>query len=98
MLEGPPHPAGPRPALVERAALGCVLLAAVAVYLTRIDLQDTPYHLATARLAFATGHWPVHNTFSWTYPDYTLYQQYPVYQTLLYAAYLAGGWEGLSVL
>jgi len=98
MLEEPTWPAEPRPALVERAALGCVLLAAVAVYLTRIDLQDTPYHLATARLAFATGQWPVTNTFSWTYPDYTLYQQYPVYQTLLYAAYLAGGWEGMSIL
>jgi len=38
------------------------------------------------------------NTFSYTYPDYPLYQQYPIYQALLYAIYSIGGWVGLSLL
>ena len=75
----------PRP--VEYVALGALLIATVAFSLIRIDMTDTPWHLATARLAFDTGNWPVQNTFSYTYPEYPLYQQYPVYQSLLYLVY-----------
>jgi hypothetical protein len=66
--------------------------------LVKIQPADVPWHLATARLAAATGHWPIRNTFSWTFPDYPLYQQYPVFQTVIYAAYRLGGWPALSVL
>ncbi|MFO0947830.1 MAG: hypothetical protein U1D30_18225 [Planctomycetota bacterium] len=83
---------------LERATLFFLLLAAVALSLNKIDTTDTPYHLATAKYAFQTGHWPTTNTFSYTFPDYPLYQQYPVYQSLLYAVYWLGGWEGLSLL
>lgn len=83
---------------LERATLFFLLLAAVALSLNKIDPTDTPYHLATARYAFASGHWPTTNTFSYTFPDYPLYQQYPIYQSLLYGVYWLGGWEGLSLL
>jgi hypothetical protein len=66
--------------------------------LVKILPADVPWHLATARLAAATGHWPIHNTFSWTYPDYPLYQQYPIFQTIVFAAYRLGGWQALSAL
>ena len=83
---------------LEWVAVGALFLAAIALSLIRIDMTDTPWHLATARYAFTEGHWPIHNTFSYTYPDYPLYQQYPIYQTLLYLIYKVGGWEGLSLL
>ena len=83
---------------LEWVAMGGLFFAAIALSLIRIDMTDTPWHLATARYAFTEGHWPIHNTFSYTYPDYPLYQQYPIYQTLLYVVYRMGGWEGLSVL
>jgi hypothetical protein len=87
-----------RPFCLESMAIIAVLMAAISFSLLRIDTTDTPWHLATARLAFQTGHWPVQNTFSYTFPDYTLYQQYPLYQTLLYGIHLVAGWSGLSVL
>ncbi len=87
-----------KPDFLEWAAVAALFLAAIGLSLIRIDMTDTPWHLATARYAFTEGHWPVRNTFSYTHPDYPLYQQYPVYQTLLYAVYRLGSWEGLSLL
>jgi hypothetical protein len=87
-----------RPKPFEYLAIGALLLALVSLSLVRIDATDTPWHLATARWAFSEGHWPVCNTFSYTHPDYPLYQQYPLYQSILYAAYLLASWEGLSLL
>jgi hypothetical protein len=66
--------------------------------LVKINAFDVPWHLATARLAFATGHWPTENTFSYTFPHYPIYQQYPVFQALLYGLYKLGGWAALSLL
>lgn len=83
---------------IEWISLGCLFLALVALALIRINMTDTPWHIATARYAFESGHWPVHNTFSYTYPDYPLFQQYPIYQTLLYLTFQMGGWEALSLL
>jgi hypothetical protein len=79
--------------------LGWVFVAAMLPLLGLVKIQpvDVPWHLATARLA-ATGHWPIHNTFSWTFPDYPLYQQYPVFQGVIYGAYRLGGWKALSLL
>lgn len=94
-LEMPPPLLTPKPAEIVACAL--VVLALVALALVRCEMTDTPYHLATARHFFETGHWPTTNTFSWTHPDYPLYQQYPVYQWLLYRVYLLAGWEGLSL-
>ena len=87
-----------RPLVAEWTALAAVFVAAIAFSLIRIDMTDTPWHLSTARLAFTMGHWPISNTFSYTYADYPLNQQYPIYQTLLYFVYSIGEWEGLSLL
>ncbi|HUU82624.1 MAG TPA: hypothetical protein VM243_03875 [Phycisphaerae bacterium] len=73
-------------------------MSVLAFGLIKLPCNDVTWHLATARLAFEQGHWPTVNTFSNTYPDYPLYQQYPVYQSLLYAVHRVAGWEGLSVL
>jgi hypothetical protein len=80
--------------------LGWLLIAAAlpALGVVKINPVDVPWHLATARLAEATGHWPVRNTFSWTYPDHVLYQQYPVFQTILWQVWKGAGWPGLSLL
>jgi hypothetical protein len=83
---------------LEIFAMCAVFAAAIALSLIRLDVTDTPWHLATAKYAFSSGHWPVHNTFSYTHPEYPLFQQYPIYQSLLYGVYLIGGWEGLSLL
>lgn len=82
----------------ERFALLLVIVCAVALSAVRINTTDTPWHLATARLMVQEGRLPTTNTFSYTHPDYTLYQQYPVYQLLLYTVYSVGGFAGLSVL
>jgi hypothetical protein len=87
-----------KPLAIENVALGALFLATVALSLVRMDMVDTPVHLATAREAFATGRWPVTNTFSYTHVDHPLYQQYPLYQALLYLVYAVGGWGGLSIL
>ena len=76
-----------QPLTIEKMALGALFLATFALSLIRVDMTDTPWHLATAREAFTTGHWPVRNTFSYTYPDYPLFQQYPIYQALLYLVF-----------
>jgi len=75
-----------------------IIMALIALSLIRVDITDTPWHLATAKYAFTNGFWPVTNTFSYTFPDYPLHQQYPLYQTLLYAIFRLGGWESLSLL
>ena len=82
----------------ETIAFVALIAAVVALSLIRVDITDTPWHLATARYAFTNGHWPVTNTFSYTFPDYPLHQQYPLYQAVLYAVFLLGGWTGLSLL
>ncbi len=64
-----------KPLVIEKVAVGALLLATFALSLVRMDMVDTPVHLATAREAFVTGHWPVTNTFSYTFPDHPLYQQ-----------------------
>lgn len=87
-----------RPMAIEWLAACASLMALVALALVRVGMTDTPYHLATARVAHETGHWPTTNAFSYTFPDYPLYQQYPVYQELLYRIYNAWYWEGLSIL
>src|SRR5438552_9401250 len=89
-LSASPEPAGPARA-VERLGWIIVALAFPALGLIKINPVDVPWHLATARLAEATGHWPVRNTFSWTYPDYTIYQQYPVFQATIYAVFKLAG-------
>jgi hypothetical protein len=89
-LEGATH-------ALEYASIMVLFVTAVVLSLIRLDPTDTPWHLATARFAFQSGRWPVINTFSYTYPNYPLFQQYPLYQSLLYLIYLIGGWEGLSV-
>lgn len=79
------------------ALCGLVFTAAVALSLLRVQAANLPWHLATARLAQETGHWPVVNTFSYTFPDYPVYQQYPVFQAPLWAILRVAGWGGLSV-
>jgi len=73
-----------------------ILVAGIALALIRVMAVNLPWHLATARFALATGHWPAVNTFSYTAPDYPVYQQYPVFQTAIWAVYRAAGWAGLS--
>ena len=77
---------------------GLIGIAAVALSLVRAMAVNLPWHLATARLAFETGHWPALNTFSYTFPGYPVFQQYPAFQATVWAAFRAAGWEGLSVL
>src|SRR5204862_1694430 len=57
-----------------------------------------PWHLATARLAQGTGHWPAVNTFSYTFPDHPVYQQYPAFQATLWAVLHLGGWGAVSLV
>ena len=64
-------------------------------------MTDTPWHLATARMAFQNGFpgtWITTNTFSYTHPGHVLAQQYPIYQSLLYGVYRLLGFDGLSIL
>lgn len=82
----------------KRLSFAGIIMALVALSLIRVEIADTPWHLATAKYAFRNGFWPTTNTFSYTFPDYPLHQQYPLYQTLLYTVFLIGGWEGLSLL
>jgi hypothetical protein len=82
---------------LERAAWALLALAVPLQTLLRIQPFDVPWHLATARLAETLGHWPTENTFSFTFPHHPIYQQYPVFQRLLYAIFRLGSWEALSV-
>jgi hypothetical protein len=73
-----------------------IVVAGIALSLLRVMAVNLPWHLATARLAQETGHWPVVNTFSYTFPDYPIYQQYPAFQATMWAIFRAAGWAGLS--
>jgi hypothetical protein len=86
----------PGPTRVDWTAAALILLTAVALAFIRAQSVNLPWHLATARLAQATGHWPSQNTFSYTFPDHPVYQQYPVFQGFMWAVLQATGWEGLS--
>lgn len=86
------------PLTIERIAFAAILVAAVAYGAIRICCDDVGWHLATASLARELGHWPTTNSFSHTFPDFPLYQQYPLFQGLLYAVHQMGGWEALSLL
>lgn len=79
-------------------ALTALTVALVAVGLIRIACGDIAWHLATARAAAETHRWPITNLFSHTWSDYTLYQQYPVFQSCVYFIQQHLGFEGLSVL
>ena len=84
--------------IFDRLSYVALWVLVVALSLSRIDPTDTSWHLATAREAFATGSWPIVNTFSYTFTNYPLYQQYPLYQSLLYMIWSWFGFEGLSIL
>lgn len=89
----------PRPAgAAEASAFGAVVVAVCAFAFLRVPCDDTLWHLGTARLRAETGGWPTSTTFSWTHPDHTLWQQYPLYQWILLRLHEAGGWEALSAL
>jgi len=75
---------------------GLIAVTGLALALVRVMAVDLPWHLATARLARETGHWPVVNTFSYTFPDYPVFQQYPLFQSAMWAIFRAAGWAGLS--
>ena len=86
------------PAPIDWLAAALVVLAAVAFALIRVQPVNLGWHLATARLAQETGRWPAVNTFSYTFPDHPVYQQYPAFQGTLWAVLQHAGWGGLSVL
>src|SRR5262249_27242766 len=79
-------------------AFALIALTALAFALIRVNSVNLPWHLATARLAEATGHWPAVNTFSYTFPDHPIFQQYPAFQWTVWNVYKVAGWSGLSVL
>ncbi len=85
-------------AAADALAFGLIVLSAFAFALIRVQSVNLPWHLATARLAEATGHWPAVNTFSYTFPDHPVFQQYPAFQATLWRIFGAAGWGGLSVL
>lgn len=87
-----------RPLPIEWMAAAAVMVSLIAFALLRISCGDVAWHLATARLAMKTGVWPTTNTFSHSFPDYPLYQQYPLFDLVLYTVYQALGWPGLSAL
>jgi hypothetical protein len=76
---------------------GLIVVAGIALALLRVMAVNLPWHLATARLALETGHWPVANTWSYTFPDYPIYQQYPAFQLTMWSLLRVAGWGGLSV-
>jgi hypothetical protein len=83
---------------LQWAAFFSIAALTVAVSLIRVGMADVPTHLATGRLILEDGMFPTTNTFSWTHPDATLFQQYPLFQVLLYATWSISGFVGLSVL
>jgi hypothetical protein len=85
-----------RPSALDWLGALLVVVAAVAFAFIRVQAINVPWHVATARLAHETGHWPSANTFSYTFPAHPLYQQYPAFQATLYAALRLGGWGGVS--
>lgn len=97
MVTRPPDAAA-APTRADWLGAALVVVAAVAFSLIRVQAVNIPWHLATARLAHETGHWPALNTFSYTFPTHPVYQQYPAFQGTLYAALLLGGWGAISVI
>jgi len=83
-------------AAFARVIWALLIITGVALALIRVLAVNLPWHLATARLALETGHWPMVNTFSYTFPDYPLYQQYPAFQAVMWAIFRVAGWTGLS--
>ncbi len=92
----------PRPSsntlAIEWIAGIAIILALLAFGTVRIACGDIAWHLATAKVAFLSGSWPVTNTFSHTFPGHPLYQQYPLFDSLVFVVHRVGGWSGLSVL
>src|SRR5438105_6433354 len=97
--EVPPRPGDddPQPATLAWTVWTLIIVAGFALSLLRVMAVNLPSHLATARLAQETGHWPAVNTFSYTFPDYPVYQQYPAFQATMWAVLRIAGWDGLSV-
>jgi len=87
----------PQPAALAWTVWTLIIVAGIALSLLRVMAVNLPWHLATARLAQETGHWPAVNTFSYTFPDYPVYQQYPAFQATMWAILRVAGWDGLSV-
>lgn len=83
--------------LLPRLALGLVLALLVIFGLFRIDPVDVPGHLRTGQLIWEQGAPLTTNQFSWTFPDYPVAQQYPLYQLVLYGLQQTLGWWSLSV-
>ncbi|HVU52629.1 MAG TPA: hypothetical protein VHL80_18240 [Polyangia bacterium] len=96
MGPAPPPLASRAPTRLEWIAAALVLVAAVAFAFIRVQAINIPWHVATARLAHETGRWPQTNTFSYTFPQHPLYQQYPAYQWTLFTALRLAGWGGVS--
>jgi hypothetical protein len=86
-----------QPAALAWTVWTLIIVAGVTLALLRVMAVNLPWHLATARLAQETGHWPAVNTFSYTFPDYPVYQQYPAFQATMWAILRVAGWGGLSV-
>lgn len=86
------------PTLLDWAGAALVVVAAIAFALIRVQAINLPWHLATARLAHETGQWTARNTFSYTFPEHPLFQQYPAFQGALYFVLRHFGWGGLSVV
>jgi len=89
--------AQPQPAALAVTVWTLIIVAGFALSLLRVMAVNLPWHLATARLAQQTGHWLATNTFSYTFPDYPVYQQYPAFQATMWAIFRLAGWSGLSV-
>jgi hypothetical protein len=93
----PPAAGGDQPAALAWSVWTMIIVAGFAWALLRVMAVNLPWHLATARLAHDTGHWPSVNTYSYTFPDYPVYQQYPAFQFTMWNILRLAGWDGLSV-
>jgi hypothetical protein len=97
MMLPPPARSG-SPTRLDWLAAALVVVAAVAFAVIRVQSVNLPWHLATARLAHEVGQWPVKNTFSYTYPEHPIFQQYPAFQTTMLATLRWGGYEAMSLV
>jgi hypothetical protein len=98
MSSRPRDASPPPPTRLDWLAAAFVVVAAVAFAFIHVQAVNLPWHLATARLAHETGQWTARNTFSYTFPDHPLFQQYPAFQGALYFVLRHFGWSGLSVV
>ncbi len=96
------HNPGPTPvsaaAWAQRVGFTLVLLLLVSTTLYRVQPFDISTHLATGRLILETGTVPTTNSFSWTFPDHPLNQQYPLVQVPAYWLVDQLGFGALSLL